>query len=124
MTADGGLDRNRLARLLGMFGSNFDGEVVNAARAAHALVTGAGLVWPDVVLPMPQPAPAPDRDEPVFETIHDVLDFCLRHRHALTPWEDNFCQSVSRRQKPLTVKQVGVLHRILDKLLVTEAATS
>ena len=43
------LDRERLAKLLGMLGSEHDGEVVTAARRADALVRTAGLTWHDVV---------------------------------------------------------------------------
>ena len=35
----------RLAKLLGMLGSNHDGEVSNAARMADALVREHGLTW-------------------------------------------------------------------------------
>jgi hypothetical protein len=42
-------DRIRLARLLGMLGSDHDGEVANAGRLADRLVRGAGLTWLDVV---------------------------------------------------------------------------
>jgi len=36
------LDRDRLAKLLGMLGADHDGEVVNAARAADRLVRRSG----------------------------------------------------------------------------------
>ena len=50
-------DRERLARLLGMLGSAFDGEVANAGRLADKLVRGAGLTWPDIIAPA---LPSPD----------------------------------------------------------------
>jgi hypothetical protein len=43
------LDCNRLAQLLGMLGSDFDGEVINAGRLAVRLVKDAGLTWQQVV---------------------------------------------------------------------------
>ena len=52
-------DRDRLARLLGMLGSDFDGEVANAGRLADRLVRNAGLTWPDVLAPS---LPPPDHD--------------------------------------------------------------
>jgi hypothetical protein len=44
----------RLAQLCGMFGSDFDGEVANAARAAHVLVKQLGLQWSDVITAPPE----------------------------------------------------------------------
>jgi hypothetical protein len=41
----------RLAKLLGMLGSNSDGERANAARMADQLVRGLGLTWGDIVIP-------------------------------------------------------------------------
>ena len=35
----------RLARLLGMLGSAHDGEIANAGRMAHRLVTACGVTW-------------------------------------------------------------------------------
>jgi hypothetical protein len=53
------IDYNRLAQLLGMLGSDFDGEVVNAARLAHKLVTTSGLCWADVIKNTPACGSAP-----------------------------------------------------------------
>jgi hypothetical protein len=43
------MDRERLARLLGMLGSTHEGEVVNAARLAVRLIREAGLTWPEIL---------------------------------------------------------------------------
>ena len=40
---------DRLAKLCGMFSSNFDGERATAARMADEMVRNAGLSWPDVI---------------------------------------------------------------------------
>src|SRR4051794_29275256 len=39
----------RLAKLLGRFGSDFDGERATAARMADQLVRSSGLSWADVL---------------------------------------------------------------------------
>jgi hypothetical protein len=44
-----GVDRTRLAQLLGMLGSDFDGEVINAGRLAVRMVKEAGITWPQVL---------------------------------------------------------------------------
>ena len=45
------LDRDRLARVLGMLGSAHDGEIIAAARQAERLRADAGLTWTDIVIP-------------------------------------------------------------------------
>jgi hypothetical protein len=45
------LDRDRLAKTLGMLGSRHDGEVAAAGRAAHILVRDAGVTWTQVLSP-------------------------------------------------------------------------
>jgi hypothetical protein len=51
----GSVDRDRLARILGMLGSAHDGEVVAAARQAERLRQDAGLIWRDIVGPAASP---------------------------------------------------------------------
>jgi len=43
------IDRDRLAKLLGMCGSHHEGERANAARMASDMVREAGLTWPEVL---------------------------------------------------------------------------
>ena len=43
------LDRKRLKKLLAMLDSSHDGEVLNAARLASAMLRDAGLGWSDVI---------------------------------------------------------------------------
>jgi hypothetical protein len=52
-------DREHLAKLLGMLGSDHLGERDNTARAAHRLVQQRGMTWFDVVTPTP---PVTDHD--------------------------------------------------------------
>jgi hypothetical protein len=42
------LDRGRLAKLLGMLGSEHDGEALAAARQVERLRTEAGLTWAEI----------------------------------------------------------------------------
>jgi hypothetical protein len=46
-----GLDRDRLAKVLGLLSSDHDGEVTAAARQAERLRRQAGVSWPDVLAP-------------------------------------------------------------------------
>jgi hypothetical protein len=58
------IDREKLARILGMMGSSHDGEALAAARQAEKIRSSAGLTWFDVLRPpsvpfAPDPKPAP-----------------------------------------------------------------
>lgn len=44
-------DRDRLVKLLGMLGSDQDGECVNAAHKAEKLRKKIGLTWDDLIVP-------------------------------------------------------------------------
>lgn len=60
------LDRNRLAKLLGMIGSAHDGEALNAARMAHTLVRTAGVTWEEVLDKAPTIILPPRPPQPIF----------------------------------------------------------
>ena len=51
------LDRDKLAKMLGMLGSRHDGEVAAAGRSAHTLLSDARTTWTEVLTP-------PDGAEP------------------------------------------------------------
>jgi hypothetical protein len=109
MTAQ--LDRDRLARVLGLLGSAHDGEVVSAGRAADRMLRGAGVTWRDVVLQRPvaafDPVPFGDAGE---------IKFCVRHCHRLSEWEATFIASIRDQRGPLTTRQRNCLARIVDRL--------
>jgi hypothetical protein len=57
-------DRARLVKLLGMLGSDHDGEVLNAARHIEAMVRASGSDWDRLLSPTPVaagPKRSPDR---------------------------------------------------------------
>jgi len=47
-------DRERLVKLLGMLGSDHDGEVLNAARHIEAMVRTSGSDWDKLLSPAPK----------------------------------------------------------------------
>jgi hypothetical protein len=54
-------DRARLVKLLGMLGSDHDGEVLNAARHIEAMVRASGGDWDKLLSPAPAVAAGPRR---------------------------------------------------------------
>jgi hypothetical protein len=102
------LDRDRLAKLLGLLGSDHDGEIAAAGRAADRLVRHAGLRWPDIV----QPAlPPPDG----ADTIDDPIRFVLGFPGLLTDWENRFVLSLARQRRPPSDRQREILDQIVAK---------
>ena len=106
------LDRDRLARVLGMLGSEHDGEALAAARQAERLRAEAGLTWGEVLLPR---LPGPRRLHHV-ETAADAIEVLLDNEHELTAWERDFARSLRRQRSPISPKQIAVLDQLLAKV--------
>ena len=118
-------DRARLVALLGMLGSEHDGERANAAKLAATFVRTRGLTWDALISTgavAPQPRPQayqhtyyytpPDQRE-WFEK----LAVCDEKKAKLTEWERNFVASLLLRQAyELTDKQIAVISRIFEKV--------
>ena len=111
-----------------MFSSTFDGEVVNAARAAHEVLRRTGFGWSDVLKlsgggdagapysyqrpPQPPPRQRPHPADPV----HWVeVKACQEKLFVLTPWETEFLDSLLSRFS-LSEKQRSRLDMIRDKV--------
>jgi hypothetical protein len=108
--------RTKLAKLLGMLGSDHAGERDAAALAAHRLVTAAGLTWKQVVTPPPIEKKLPD-----LGTWRATVAECLARPGSLRPWEAKFLQDLPGFRR-LSVKQRYVLKEIADRVLKREAA--
>jgi hypothetical protein len=112
---------DRLAKLLGMLGSDHDGEVVNAGRAADRLLRASGLTWFDV-LPAPSIAisPTPSRNRTPGRDRDDdwrrLASFCLDRAHQLSPRERGFVWSMWRWRRQPTEKQTQWLRDIAARL--------
>jgi hypothetical protein len=98
----------KLAKVLGMLGSDHDGEVAAAGRRANALIRSAGLTWAQVIAPRRRcwrPLPLDGR----------CAAQCLLWPEALTDWEAAFCRSVAGQCR-ISPKQGVVLKRIARKV--------
>ena len=105
------LDRDRLAKLLGMLGSSHHGEIVAAARQAERLRANAGLTWQEIILP----ALPPPRSRGIA-TVADAIAFVLQHQSTLTEWELGFAESIRQARYRLSQKQIEVLQRLVEKV--------
>ena len=114
------LDRERLAKVLGLLGSDHPGEVAEAARQAERLRRAARLTWHDIILPgLPPPGGGSATAE-----LWEVIRFCSEHPATLTGWEINFLATLMRRRSPLSDKQLAVLQRLVTKCRTAERAAS
>jgi hypothetical protein len=109
-------ERDKLARLLGMLGSDHLGEVANAGRLADKLVRSAGLTWPDIIAPALSP---PDTDEPDADPIgvdwRRTAAACSRYPLLLNKWEAAFIVGLPRFPR-LSGKQRSTLVKIVVRL--------
>lgn len=134
--------RERLAKLLGLLGSTFDGEALAAAKKAEEIRRSSGATWVELLLgedarvateaarmllreneelraqiarlkaPL---VPQPWADTNSYE---DGAAGCLLWRDHLTDWEARFLESVLRRRtgRGLSEKQIRVLQTIGEKV--------
>ncbi len=110
------IDRERLARVLGMLGSAHVGEVLAAARQAERMRRSAGVTWADLLAPAALSAAALPR-----LSAAEALGVCWRARDRLTRWECGFVAGLAARRRPLTPRQAAVLRSIVVRL-AAEAA--
>jgi len=108
------VDRQRLARVCGLFGSDHDGEALAAARQAEKIRKKLGLTWEELLAPPPRSKSA----EPPPEDLTDwrwACHFGLERYHSLTSWELDFVATVARYTKPPSAKQLRILHRLVAR---------
>jgi hypothetical protein len=108
------VDRQRLARVCGLFGSDHDGEALAAARQAEKIRKKLGLTWDELLAPSPYPQVA----DPPPEELADwrwACHFCLERYHSLTSWKLDFVAIIARYQKPPSAKQLRILQRLVAR---------
>jgi hypothetical protein len=111
---------DRLAKLIALLGSDHDGEVVAAARAATRLMREHDLDWHDLIEAALRPAPAtgasigrtaaPSGDE------REVVARCWRQRDRMNGWETQFVASLMRWCGRFLPKQAAKLRSISHRL--------
>jgi hypothetical protein len=113
-------ERDRLIAILGMLGSDFDGERASAALMASRLLKNAGLVWADVVV-VPQIGSRQERqrhgpsDPFPGRSWYDIAARCGEYPQYLDAWELEFIEGL-RRFPRLSPKQFAKLSTIVARL--------
>jgi hypothetical protein len=102
----GPVDRDKLVKVLGMLGSDHEGERAAAALKADRHLRGLGLQWDDIIA---RPGEAPEA--PL--TWQSMASAILASGRA-TRWEQNFCETLLRswRGPHVTAKQRAALESI------------
>src|SRR3954447_14533475 len=108
------VDRQRLARVCGLFGSEHDGEALAAARQAEKIRKKVGLIWEELLVPSARQRSA----DPPPEDLTDwrwACHFCLERYQWLSSWELDFVATVARYTKTPSAKQMIILQRLVAR---------
>jgi hypothetical protein len=105
-------DRVRLAKLLALCSSGYDGEALAAARAADRFIRDRGLTWQDVL----QPKAAPAANHNTVQPWRETATACLRQPGSLRQWEGGFLRSLIGFER-ISAKQRSVLEQIAGRVL-------
>lgn len=107
---------DRLAKLLGMLGSDHAGERASAGAKADKAIRAAGLTWRDVII-----GSAHNQEMPNYSEIHGWhwrirAEWALEQDDFLTDWEIGFLTSLLDQNR-LTRRQYACLAGISNKIL-------
>jgi Protein of unknown function (DUF2786) len=107
---------DRLSKLLELTSSDYDGEALAAARAAHRFLRSLGLTWAELL-----GTPAAARPQPVRGPWRLTIEDCLARPGSLMPWQAKFLRSL-REFPRISPKQRTVLDQIAERVLGRRAA--
>ena len=107
------LDPDRLVKLLGMLGSDHDGERAAFGLKADQLLRSHGLTWADVIR---IPTAIADNDDDPEAPWRRMRAECLRRAALLTPKERVFLINIDDWNGPLTERQQSWLQSIHRRL--------
>jgi hypothetical protein len=110
------IDVAKLAKILGMLGSDHDGERAAAALKADHFVRQAGLTWETIL--KSGHAPKPHRP-PEFGTWRQTCRECLARDRDLRQWERGFLNDLPKFQR-ISTKQRYCLNEIAIRLGIRE----
>lgn len=102
---------DRLSKIMGMLGSDHDGERSAAAWQASKLLREAKLTWRDVIGTTTCPMCKPSASFGWRRLAARCLEV-----GGVTSWERDFLNSLLSKSYPLTPKQAAVLNKIARSL--------
>jgi hypothetical protein len=96
----------RLARILGMLGSEHPGERASAALAAHRLVKGAGCSWWELLSPA-KVAPRPARSRSFVDVFHDPVAAANSRMRQLRRENEALQRDLDRLKRELQARRAA-----------------
>lgn len=108
-------DVERLGKLLGMLGSEHEGERSAAAAAADRKLRELGLTWEQLVARAFHVASPPGQPRPAAARHLAATDWLMACWPFLSEWERNFTSSL-RAQASLTLRQRAKLGEIVRRV--------
>ena len=103
---------DKLARILGMLGSEHDGERAAAGLLATRTVREMGTTWSELLRP---PATPHLERNPAAIGWRTMVAVCRSRPDLLSAWEREFVASVGR-QRQVSEKQSAVLARLAQRV--------
>ena len=116
----------RLAKLLGMLGSDHVGERAAAGLKATELLRAHGRTWADLIQQFNDPAPRHPKPHTTPSSWRVKAECCLDLHDqgiispSLTTWEYGFLNDILERGYGLSEKQEAILDRISSKMGVVD----
>ncbi len=109
--------------MLGMLGSDHEGERATAARMVEEHRRKCGLSWAEIIIPSPaEETRAPPRERKAGKPPWQAKAKGVVKSVLATEWERSFAQGLlARWHGPLTEKQAEVLERVWTKCCGREA---
>jgi hypothetical protein len=99
-------DRDRLAHILALLGSDHPGEREAAAQAAHRMVTGLGLTWDEILAARPEPPKVVVQRVREWDINHkDAAEARIRQLKSTTERQERHIRSLRSRINALTERE-------------------
>jgi hypothetical protein len=116
MSALSPAERAKLIRILGMLGSDFDGERASAGLLASRLLKVNNITWADVVcIPQKAEPPKSGNDDPLGLDWRQTAIRCQQFPHLINSWETEFLSGLPDFPR-LSEKQKSKLISIVSRL--------
>lgn len=114
-------DADKLLKLASLFSSDYDGEVLNAARACQGLLRRNNLTWRDILAPA-LPAPNGPANKSTSLDAWEKVKFCLRYSLIFREKDRDFLESILHRSRH-SPKQTKWLDDLYERAMIFSCET-